>query len=403
MGEGFIVRKGGAVSEQALAPTITEVSKTDSEIVFTITNNDDETAVIIYEAADNTPDLYSVEIGAAQTSNNLIISDLNSNTEYTISATASVIGKTLSEVTLTAITTDIIRYTEATGGTTLEYDLDSKRYRSHTFTSNGTFTVTTVGNGDRNQVDYLVIGGGGGGPTTGIAGGGGGAGGYRTSRGPWQTGSLSIPESKVAIPVGSYNVFIGGGGAARPGADNVHGFNGGSSQIQFPTPIVAIGGAGGASGYGISGTPPTGGSGGGAGNFNGPRTGSFGTNGQGNKGGDAGDGSGWHGGGGGGAGEIGFKSVSDTNPGKGGAGLNNTIRTGLNEIRGGGGGGGGSNYTALNNGGLGGGGRGGRSGVTGANGATNTGGGAGGSYGNTAGGSGGSGIVIIAYEIAPTV
>jgi hypothetical protein len=56
-----------------------------------------------------------------------------------------------------------INYISATGGTTFEYNLDGKRYRSHTFTSSSNFVVTTAGTGDLNQADYLIIAGGGGG------------------------------------------------------------------------------------------------------------------------------------------------------------------------------------------------------------------------------------------------
>jgi len=85
-------------------------------------------------------------------------------------------------------------YTDATGGTTLEYDSGGKRYRSHTFTSDGDFVVTTVGDseGDRDKVDYLIIGGGGGSGAS-VAG-GGGAGGYRTTLGT--SGGNSTAESK---------------------------------------------------------------------------------------------------------------------------------------------------------------------------------------------------------------
>ena len=58
----------------------------------------------------------------------------------------------------------------ATGGTITTVDTD---YKVHTFTSSGTFTVTTA----PDYVEYLVIAGGGGGASYQF-GGGGGAGGY---------------------------------------------------------------------------------------------------------------------------------------------------------------------------------------------------------------------------------
>ena len=56
------------------------------------------------------------------------------------------------------------------------------RLKIHTFNSNGTFTVNSVGNSaGSNTVEYLVVAGGGGGGNKQNAGGGGGAGGYRTA------------------------------------------------------------------------------------------------------------------------------------------------------------------------------------------------------------------------------
>jgi hypothetical protein len=106
MADGFIVRKGGAVTEQALAPTITEVSVDLTEIVFTITNNDASTAVILYEIGDVTPDENSIELAGAATSSNITVTGLDQGTTYTVSATASVTGKVLSNVTSLGIETD---------------------------------------------------------------------------------------------------------------------------------------------------------------------------------------------------------------------------------------------------------------------------------------------------------
>jgi hypothetical protein len=98
MGEAFIVRKGGAVTEQALAPTITEVSTTDTSITFTITNNDASTAVIVWEVDDATPDANSIELAAAATSSNITVTGLTVGV-YSVYATANVTGKVKSNVT----------------------------------------------------------------------------------------------------------------------------------------------------------------------------------------------------------------------------------------------------------------------------------------------------------------
>jgi hypothetical protein len=98
MADGFIVRKGGAVTEQALAPTITEVSTTETEIVFTITNNDASSAVILWEVGDTTPDANSIELAAAATSSNITVTGLTIGV-YSVYATANVTGKVKSNVT----------------------------------------------------------------------------------------------------------------------------------------------------------------------------------------------------------------------------------------------------------------------------------------------------------------
>jgi hypothetical protein len=405
MADGFIVRKGGAVTEQALAPTITEVSVTGTSITFTITNNDASTAVILYEVDDATPDENSIELAAAATSSNITVTGLSEDVEYDVYATANVTGKVKSNVTSLAITTLApIVYTAATGGTTAEYDSGGSRFKSHTFTSNGTFEVTTVGDatGDRNKVDYLIIAGGGGGG--GVIGGGGGAGGYRTTLGT--SGAESSAESKVTVSVASYGVTIGLGGAG--GTSTNDGSNGQNTSVSFPSTITSSGGGGGggaAARVGISG-----GSGGGAAHriSNGTTAGGTGTSAQGRNGGSAiySSASDIDAGGGGGAKDVGQNNTSGTKAGNGGDGLANLLRTGSNETRAGGGGGAGLNGQGL--GGAGGGGNGlERPSTNNTAGAANTGGGGGGGdsdpiHANTPGKAGGSGIVIIRYEIAPT-
>ena len=67
----------------------------------------------------------------------------------------------------------------ASGGTTNDYTESGEPYRSHTFTSSGAFTISSLGTGPiGNKVDVMVVGGGGGGGSN-IAG-GGGAGGFRS-------------------------------------------------------------------------------------------------------------------------------------------------------------------------------------------------------------------------------
>jgi hypothetical protein len=391
-------------TEQALAPTITEVSTTDSEIVFTITNNDASTAVILYEVGDSTPDENSIELAASTTSSNLTISGLTPGTTYTIYAWATVTGKVQSALASEAIETDI-SYTAATGGTTEEYDDGGKRYRSHTFTSDDDFEVTTVGDadGDRNKVDYLIIAGGGSGSSA--QSGGGGAGGYRTTFGT--QGGLGTLDSKITVTAQTYGVIVGAGGTNPTD-------NGNDSSVFSRISLGGGFGGGGQSAGSSTTTSGTGGSGGGgAGSNNSPAIpGADGTTNQGFAGGsgrnESANGSG---GGGGGAGELGFDSTATRVGGNGGDGLSSIIRTGSAETRAGGGGGGIDARNANGTGGLGGSGGGGdakNDGSSGDNGTVNTGGGGAGGgriVGSTptSGGNGGSGIVIIRYEIAPSV
>jgi hypothetical protein len=415
MADGFIVRRGGKGAEQALAPTITEVSKTETQIVFTIKNNDTSSAVILWEIGDTTPDANSLELAADTTSSNITVTGLAASTAQVIYATANVTGKVKSNVTELTITTDAAPvYTAATGGTTTEYDSGGKRYKSHTFTSNGTFTVTTVGDNidDRNKVDYLIIAGGGAGGSTNLTStdlgaGGGGAGGYRTTLGT--SGANSSAESKVTVTAQGYTITIGAGGTSVDGSVRT-GNNGANSSALG---ITSTGGGGGGGGNGNAATSgQTGGSGGGGSADGTVDNSGVGTAGQGFGGGRGNDGrtANTGGGGGGGASEKGTDRTSESTNAKGGDGLANLLRTGSNETRAGGGGGGqGAGASAVaGDGGSGGGGKGSLSNTVASQNATvNTGGGGGGGGGATStglvSGAGGSGIVVIRYEIAPSV
>ena len=276
----------------------------------------------------------------------------------------------------------------ASGGTTNTYTLNSVAYKSHTFTSPGTFTVTA----GSKACDILVVAGGGGGGYS--HGGGGGAGGYRTVT-QTLTGPLSI------------SVTVGNGGAVGTSPSR-KGTNGGNSVFASPSPITSTGGGGGSS-YPSGGTGNPGGSGGGGGGHNlsygdgnTPPTSPP----QGNPGGHGSNGVG-HGGGGGGAGAAGT-AASGTSPGSGtagpgGAGLANNYRTGSNVTYAGGGGGGswGNVPSPSHAGGSGGGGAGANEDQHGIDGTANTGGGGGGGgAGNPPadGGDGGSGIVVVRYQ-----
>jgi len=289
----------------------------------------------------------------------------------------------------------------ATGGTVTTCG----DYKIHTFTSDSTFTVCSVGNpAGSTTVDYLVVAGAGAGGTD--RGGGGGAGGMRFSLPCGITGYPASPlNAGASIPVSatSYPITVGSGGAAAANSSSV---SGSGTSSSFSTITSAGGGGGDNDGYPSGGV--TGGSGGGGSNSrpgvagNTPPTSPA----QGTAGGNADGGSG--GGGGGGGLTAGTPGNSPGGAGGGGGGYPTIFGTLNGETCGSfryfSGGGGGGN---LGTGGLGGGGSGGSGpvipGANGVSGTANTGGGGGG--GGTwpinpaiRAGNGGSGIVVITYK-----
>lgn len=306
-------------------------------------------------------------------------------------------------------------FVAATGGSITT----SGDFKIHTFTSSGTFEVTSAGNSKgSNSVDYLVVAAGGGGGAN--SGGGGGGGGFRTNFPQPATGGLPVSAQEYPITVGAGGVD----GGNNPG-DPI-GTNGGNSI--FSSITSAGGGFGGSPVHTFCGTRNgdggSGGSGGGGGTGPGSPISNDGGAGntppvspsQGNNGGagSSGPNCGSTGGGGGGAGAVGDTgqtpgSDPSTNMGAcGGAGTANSINGSSVTYAGGGGGtrqytpGSGRNVPVGGSGGAGGGGNGGSQGAQGnvaaAAGSANTGGGGGGAHNNTAGGNGGSGVVIVRYK-----
>jgi hypothetical protein len=282
----------------------------------------------------------------------------------------------------------------ATGGTVTT----SGDYKIHTFTGDGCFVVSSVGNPvGSTQVDYLVVAGGGGGSWVGGA---GGAGGVRCFS--------SHPISTLTYPV-----TVGGGGGSGPGDASGLSSSGSNSSIFSNTAA----GGGGVNTY--PGTGKNGGSGGGApATFPAPQTGGSGNTPpvsppQGNPGGDGTTGTGGTGGGGGGASCAGGNGLGNGRGGSGGDGISISTKypgIPITAVGGGGGGGGQSHPSYIRTpGGLGGGGAGGGaaspygggSNDFGEPGDANTGGGGGGSGNGTAGscaGNGGKGLVVVKYK-----
>tara|TARA_R110000868_G_scaffold130001_1_gene339495 strand:+ start:356 stop:1618 length:1263 start_codon:yes stop_codon:yes gene_type:complete len=285
----------------------------------------------------------------------------------------------------------------ATGGTITT----SGDYKIHTFTSPGTFCVSSLSNplGGPNNVDYLVVAGGGGGSGKGQedvgGGGGGGAGGHRSG--------FPSPTGTTPVSVTAYPIAVGAGGAGGPntpgpsGSPTREGSNGSNSSGVGITSTA--GGGGGNSGGGPPGGFPGGSGGGGGGSFVPGGTGNTPpvSPPQGNPGGNEVSNKGAAGGGASAAGQNGQPGSG----GAGGAGSANSIN-GSSITRAGGGGGGGYSGAPGGAGGAGGGGAGSVD-ANATSGTANTGGGGGGVGGpNTgtarSGGTGGSGIVIIRYK-----
>lgn len=377
---------------QTPAPTISNVNPDETFVTFDLTNNDNDFEVTAYyEVNDSTPDI-TVTIPAGQTVERTI-SGLSSGTSYTLYARAKAAPKLISNTVSSGFTTYIYPYIQATGGTVTTHTEGGNNYKIHTFTSSGTFTITSAGASPYNQLDYLVVAGGGGGGRE--HGAGGGAGGLRTSYGT-ASGGGSSAEPKLLATNGNYTITIGAGGIGT-NAENETGGNGNNSVFGS---ITSIGGGGGAGFTWSASTGRSGGSGGGhADRYGGD--GGAGTSGQGFRGGNSvvrGGNAATSGGGGGGASEAGRDWDRSSQSNWGGDGLYVSISG--SSVAYSGGGGAGTYAFTPGTGGIGGGGNGGGSRQTGGNGGVNVGGGAGGGGGySAAGGSGGSGIVIIRYEV----
>jgi len=277
------------------------------------------------------------------------------------------------------------QFISATGGNTT---LTCGDFKTHIFTADGNFVVTSAGSSaGSNTVEYLVVAGGAGGGD-GSGSGGGGAGGFRTTYPSPATGGLSVSAQTYAITVGAGGAFScsptargsagansvfstitsaggGGGGSENPCVSNVRsgqpGGSGGGAEVApgsggtGNTPPVSPpqgnnggngganysgGGEGGAGAVGQAGKPSAPGAGGDgspiATTFFGPTSGSYGT---------PGPAAGRYFAGGGGGGTQPPAGDGSTQPGGAGGGGNGAIHpstaatTGTANTGGGGGGG----------------------------------------------------------------
>tara|TARA_B100001778_G_scaffold328895_1_gene329014 strand:+ start:592 stop:1989 length:1398 start_codon:yes stop_codon:yes gene_type:complete len=283
----------------------------------------------------------------------------------------------------------------ATGGTITT----SGDYKIHTFTGDGDFIVSKVGNAAGSEkVSYMVVAGGGG--SVKDRGGAGGAGGFREgkcSSDPYTASPLAT--TGLAVTAATFPVTVGGGGTGdgsppftkgNPGSNSVFSTitstgGGGGGNACVGQPGGSGGGATNAQSGGAGNTPPVSppqGQAGATGSPNSPPVGN---------------------GGGGGATQAGQAGLSSAG-GDGGDGAQTSINASATYYAGGGGGG--HDGSSKGEGGQGGGGDGANGPYPGSSvaaqcGTANTGGGAGGSNG---GGNsvhektGGKGVVIIRYK-----
>ena len=137
------------------------------------------------------------------------------SSNLTVSGNVEVGGSILGYATKISVTSP--------SGTESSFAYGSENYKLHTFTSDGTFTVTASG-----IVEYLIVAGGGGGGY-GHTGGGGHAGG----------GGGGVLTGTMWVPVGNHAVTVGVGGAGDSSNSSGNGANGGNSTFLHQ---IAIGG-----------------------------------------------------------------------------------------------------------------------------------------------------------------
>jgi hypothetical protein len=291
-----------------------------------------------------------------------------------------------------------LAFISATGGSTSTVNCGACKV--HTFTSPGTFCVSSLSSiAANNTVSYIVVGGGGGGGS--VRGGGGGAGGFREDKSPATpyTASPLDGAGTITVTATGFPITIGAGGSG--GTIPSGAASSGSNSI-FST-ITAAGGGKGA-GAGQTPTPAGGSGGGGVGGSGGSGNTPSVSPPQGNNGG-SGTTSACYGAGGGGGATVAGTNGTGSAGGPGGAGATTSI-TGSPVAYSGGGGGSGYQGIPVGTGGTGGGGNAGTAGGPAGAGTTNRGGGGGGGFSPnvgiqpvSVGAAGGSGVVIIRYKI----
>jgi hypothetical protein len=337
------------------APTINSPADVGTNVNLTyviVSTSSDDTKIILDFGSSNFT-YQSVSNGTGtKVGNTVEVTGFSGNPEITIQFTAEATYSVKAKSTAVgfgdsaysstdSFTCSDISFISATGGT-ITTDGD---YKVHTFTTSGSFVVSTAGVG--NDVQYLVIGGGASGVDVGDA--------TRAGGGNASTQQAST-LSASSVATGSHTITVGAGGASGTHSPTP---NAGTSSA-FGSFVTDLGASG--AGTSRSGFPASGDGGSGAG-------------------GAAGGGSG----GPGASSTISGSSI--TRGGGGGAGVGGIAAAGGGGGSGGGGQGGGYFGGAY---------------YSGLAGAANTGSGGGGAMGYEAGGyhngAGGSGIVVIRYQ-----
>ena len=108
---------------------------------------------------------------------------------------------------------------EATGGTTRTYTEGDVQYKSHTFTGDGTFAVTSTGS--EGLLEIMVLAGGG-------SGGGGGDNANNDGGGGGGAGGMLVETATLTATGSGYTSISNSSGGDEGGTDNMY-FNGGAN------------------------------------------------------------------------------------------------------------------------------------------------------------------------------
>ncbi len=143
----------------------------------------------------------------------------------------------------------------ATGGVVNTYYEGFTRYTSHTFLSNGSFTITSYGNNVVPEIDMLIIGGGGqGGSGNGlVAGGGGGAGCCIQITGFPLLSSATLPDA-TTITIGNGGSGAVAGATGTVGGTTTVALTANIMMSSIALSITAPGGGGGAGSTTVAGS-----------------------------------------------------------------------------------------------------------------------------------------------------